>query len=169
MSEESRGSMLGKSAQDIFRMLLNARVWLCPSFEKSSGREGTKLCPGQKNGPKCCWELKQGEVLPRCSCGCRDWKERPEWGTGRRGWVQNCKQEFLLLSYLCPPPTSALVFMRCFLISLFQLPSQTFCRYNSFWIWKSLFASFGARLYSLLLDICLGWSNWLIECAYVQI
>lgn len=134
MSEEPRGSMVGKSAQDIFGMLLNARVWLCTSFEKSSGREGTKLCPGQKNGPKCYWELKQEKSCPGAlmavETGKKDQSEEPEEGDGCR--IANKNSFCFLLFVLLPLP--AIVFMRCFLIGLFRLPSRTLCRHNSFWL-----------------------------------
>ena len=82
-----------------------------------------RLCPGQKNGHRCCWELKQEEILPRCShlseTEKKDQGEELEEGDGCRIVNKNSLFGFLPFVLL---PCPAIVFMNCFLISLFQLP-----------------------------------------------
>ena len=82
-----------------------------------------RLCPGQKNGHRCCWELKQEEILPRCShlseTEKKDQGEELEEGDGCGIVNKNSLFGFLPLVLL---PCPAIVFMNCFLISLFQLP-----------------------------------------------
>lgn len=175
----SQGDQWWNQLKNVLWNNLDARRVALAVNSREVGR--ARLCLRQKEWYRCCQELKQ-EKSCRYSHLWGDWKERPEWGTGRRRSGPNCKQNslFCFLPFVLLP-CPAIVFMNCFLISLFQhLPLWVISLFNvpfmEFILILSSIINFAVKIcfsllgahFLLLLVYGTGWVTGVRRCAYVQ-
>ena len=107
--------------------MYSGQSWIleCGFVVNSRSLQADRLlgCALDRRMDRCCQELKQEEILPRCSrfseTGKKDQSEELEEGDGCR--IVNKNSLFCFLPFVLLP-CPAVVFVNCFLISLFQLP-----------------------------------------------